>query len=386
MSFVLEGPNVSNSSANGVSSNNLYHSSGGGGIISPATATAAAAADSGFDESISYSPHSEQNPLSTPCASPSSAPVIPPLLMSLKYRARVRGLMQPRRMDAALPNPSFMACGALPKMQRAHSIASASGGGSSGGGGGDCASGDGAAAASVVPFRASPFRKCLRRPSLGHISSVAALERPPATYRETSRIGDDSGADHLNSTPSSSENNSLAASPENTLPLGTASPSNNAVAATGTATATAAAGGQINIAAAPSQAESAPLWRRAFGFNRPQPGAAAKTGGANNNFDLLRSRRGATFDESALPVCLVNKSPHWNEALRCWCLDFRGRVKLASVKNFQLVKEGDEDSKVNMQFGKFSKDLFILDFNPMTMSAIQAFAVALTTFDSKVTL
>ena len=38
---------------------------------------------------------------------------------------------------------------------------------------------------------------------------------------------------------------------------------------------------------------------------------------------------------------MVNKAPHWNEQLRCWCLNFRGRVKLASVKNFQLVSEDD---------------------------------------------
>lgn len=36
------------------------------------------------------------------------------------------------------------------------------------------------------------------------------------------------------------------------------------------------------------------------------------------------------------PVVLQNKAPHWNEGLRCWCLNFRGRVKLASVKNFQV--------------------------------------------------
>ena len=39
-------------------------------------------------------------------------------------------------------------------------------------------------------------------------------------------------------------------------------------------------------------------------------------------------------------VVLHNKSPHWNEALRCWCLNFRGRVKLASVKNFQVGAGG----------------------------------------------
>ena len=80
---------------------------------------------------------------------------------------------------------------------------------------------------------------------------------------------------------------------------------------------------------------------------------------------MRMSRGGATFDESVLPVCLRNKAPHWNEALRCWCLNFRGRVKLASVKNSQLVKDNDdEEGRVVMQFGKVDKDAFILDFNP----------------------
>lgn len=49
------------------------------------------------------------------------------------------------------------------------------------------------------------------------------------------------------------------------------------------------------------------------------------------------ARRPALPPPQALqPVVLQNKAPHWNEALRCWCLNFRGRVKLASVKNFQV--------------------------------------------------
>jgi hypothetical protein len=85
-------------------------------------------------------------------------------------------------------------------------------------------------------------------------------------------------------------------------------------------------------------------------------------------------------------VCLRNKSPHWNEGLRCWCLNFRGRVKLASVKNFQLVLADDGDARVVMQFGKVDKDAFVLDFNPRALSAVQAFAVALSTFDGKIML
>lgn len=93
---------------------------------------------------------------------------------------------------------------------------------------------------------------------------------------------------------------------------------------------------------------------------------------------------------------LRNKHPHWNEDLHCWCLNFRGRVKLASVKNFQLVQDVDQndsllmdegnEGKVIMQFGKVEDDLFILDFNPTAVSAIQAFAIALSTFDGKLIL
>lgn len=44
--------------------------------------------------------------------------------------------------------------------------------------------------------------------------------------------------------------------------------------------------------------------------------------------------------QDAAPIQLQNNAPTWNSGLRCWCLNFRGRVKLASVKNFQ-VRCGD---------------------------------------------
>ncbi|GFS37245.1 tubby like protein 10 [Actinidia rufa] len=37
------------------------------------------------------------------------------------------------------------------------------------------------------------------------------------------------------------------------------------------------------------------------------------------------------------PLILKNKAPRWHEQLQCWCLNFRGRVTVASVKNFQLI-------------------------------------------------
>lgn len=79
---------------------------------------------------------------------------------------------------------------------------------------------------------------------------------------------------------------------------------------------------------------------------------------------------------------LVNKSPRWNEQMQAYCLNFNGRVTHASVKNFQLVDEADEDERVMLQFGKVGKDMFTMDFT-WPMSALQAFAICLTSFDNK---
>ncbi|KAL4439179.1 hypothetical protein ABPG77_004081 [Micractinium sp. CCAP 211/92] len=101
---------------------------------------------------------------------------------------------------------------------------------------------------------------------------------------------------------------------------------------------------------------------------------------------LLRQQKTVPAGEALQSVVLQNKAPHWNEGLRCWCLNFRGRVKLASVKNFQLVRADDPAERVVMQFGKAEQDAFILDFNPTVLTAFQAFAIVLSTFDSKLLL
>ncbi|URE27597.1 tubby-like F-box protein [Musa troglodytarum] len=91
------------------------------------------------------------------------------------------------------------------------------------------------------------------------------------------------------------------------------------------------------------------------------------------------------------PLILKNKSPGWHEQLQCWCLDFKGRVTVASVKNFQLAAAGDpsfgvslaeQQEKVILQFGKIGKDIFTMDYR-YPLSAFQAFAICLTTFDTK---
>jgi len=78
---------------------------------------------------------------------------------------------------------------------------------------------------------------------------------------------------------------------------------------------------------------------------------------------------------------MQNKPPKWNEQMQAYCLNFHGRVKLASVKNFQLVSDENKDHII-LQFGKVGKDTFTMDYQ-YPMSAVQAFSICLTSFDNK---
>eukprot|EP00262_Sarcandra_glabra_P001208 TRINITY_DN11228_c0_g1_i3.p1 TRINITY_DN11228_c0_g1~~TRINITY_DN11228_c0_g1_i3.p1 ORF type:complete len:428 (-),score=38.05 TRINITY_DN11228_c0_g1_i3:170-1453(-) len=96
------------------------------------------------------------------------------------------------------------------------------------------------------------------------------------------------------------------------------------------------------------------------------------------------------------PLVLRNKAPRWHEQLQCWCLNFRGRVTVASVKNFQLIAAVQpgagaptpaqptppEHDKIILQFGKVGKDMFTMDYK-YPLSAFQAFAICLSSFDTK---
>lgn len=89
-------------------------------------------------------------------------------------------------------------------------------------------------------------------------------------------------------------------------------------------------------------------------------------------------------------LVLRNKAPRWHEQLQCWCLNFNGRVTVASVKNFQLVASpengvaaGQEHENVILQFGKVGKDVFTMDYQ-YPISAFQAFAICLGSFDTKI--
>lgn len=81
-------------------------------------------------------------------------------------------------------------------------------------------------------------------------------------------------------------------------------------------------------------------------------------------------------------VVAYNKPPRWNDTVGAFVLNFNGRVTMASVKNFQLITHDDQD-QIILQFGRIAKDEFTMDFQwPMT--PFQAFAVTLSSFDSKI--
>ncbi|KVI03979.1 F-box domain, cyclin-like protein [Cynara cardunculus var. scolymus] len=95
------------------------------------------------------------------------------------------------------------------------------------------------------------------------------------------------------------------------------------------------------------------------------------------------------FAQKDAMLTLKNKAPRWHEQLQCWCLNFNGRVTVASVKNFQLVASvengggGQEHENVILQFGKVGKDAFTMDYQ-YPISAFQAFAICLSSFDTKI--
>lgn len=89
------------------------------------------------------------------------------------------------------------------------------------------------------------------------------------------------------------------------------------------------------------------------------------------------------------PLILKNKAPRWHEQLQCWCLNFKGRVTVASVKNFQLAVDPEQSDQsmeqqddVILQFGKIGKDIFTMDYC-YPLSTFQAFAICLSSFDTK---
>ncbi|KAK7861100.1 tubby-like f-box protein 7 [Quercus suber] len=124
--------------------------------------------------------------------------------------------------------------------------------------------------------------------------------------------------------------------------------------------------------------------RMVCSFKCPLPGEASNS----KSLDNINTKK-PEYSMSEYTV-LRNKAPRWHEHLQCWCLNFHGRVTVASVKNFQLVAiadqsqpggKGDEET-VLLQFGKVGDDTFTMDYR-QPLSAFQAFAICLTSFGTK---
>nr|XP_060629179.1 tubby-related protein 1 isoform X1 [Anolis sagrei ordinatus] len=98
----------------------------------------------------------------------------------------------------------------------------------------------------------------------------------------------------------------------------------------------------------------------------------------NDNDGLLMRWQSKIMDNL---IELHNKAPVWNDETQSYVLNFHGRVTHASVKNFQIVHCNDPDYIV-LQFGRVADDAFTLDYN-YPLCAVQAFAIALSSFDGK---
>lgn len=87
---------------------------------------------------------------------------------------------------------------------------------------------------------------------------------------------------------------------------------------------------------------------------------------------------------------LRSRAPEYNPRLQGFCLDFFGRARLASVRNFQLVdgnappvpNDPDAEAKCKLLFGRWSDDEFHLDVKH-PFSPADAFAVAVSSFATK---
>ncbi|XP_037804882.1 tubby protein homolog [Penaeus monodon] len=100
---------------------------------------------------------------------------------------------------------------------------------------------------------------------------------------------------------------------------------------------------------------------------------------ASGEHDSLIDRWKSKNMDQLIELC--NKTPVWNDDTQSYVLNFHGRVTQASVKNFQIVHESDVEYII-MQFGRVAEDVFTMDYR-YPMCALQAFGIALSSFDSK---
>ncbi|CAD8062649.1 unnamed protein product [Paramecium primaurelia] len=78
----------------------------------------------------------------------------------------------------------------------------------------------------------------------------------------------------------------------------------------------------------------------------------------------------------------VNRKPKWDPKLQTFILNFYERVKISSIKNFQIVLKDEIPEKIYLQFGKWDKHYFNLDI-AAPFSPLIAFMIALSNYDQK---
>ena len=101
------------------------------------------------------------------------------------------------------------------------------------------------------------------------------------------------------------------------------------------------------------------------------------------DFNFLINSRNFSIDiyQNENNIHLINLKPFWNESKNSYCLNFYGRVKKASNKNFQIIEKDDEDN-ILLQHGKNKSNEFNIDFRD-PFSTLIAFCTSITSLIKK---
>jgi hypothetical protein len=59
---------------------------------------------------------------------------------------------------------------------------------------------------------------------------------------------------------------------------------------------------------------------------------------------------------------LINRKPTWDPVNKIHELNFFGRARLASIKNFELIDPSEEKENIYILFGRYDKKTYSLDF------------------------
>jgi hypothetical protein len=77
-----------------------------------------------------------------------------------------------------------------------------------------------------------------------------------------------------------------------------------------------------------------------------------------------------------------NRDPIWDPQYNSWTLNFGGRVKMKSARNFQLMEDNETTVHNYLVFGRLDPNTFILDYR-YPFNTVQAFCLALSALDRK---